>query len=511
VSPRISRRDFLKLTGLAQLGLASPRLADLLGGLPAAAGGAKNVLVLVFDALSSLNLSLDGYARETAPNLARLAKRAVVYHNHFAASNFTSSGTASLLTGTLPWTHRAIEDNGKVGDSEVNHNIFRAFPDYYRTAFTHNSWAMTLLDQFRRAIDDLVPREKMYLETYDGLIHALFYRDDDVADVGWTREMKLQGGYSYSLFLSRLYKSVRDAATANLEAKFPRGLPMNASSDAFLMEQTASWLEDHLTVIPQPFLGYYHFLPPHAPYRTSLEFFGRFASDGLTPVNKPFDEFGSKPATEAALEARTEYDEFILYADKAFGSMYEALERSGRLDQTWLVVTSDHGEMFERGLIGHGNPTLYQPVIRVPLLIFEPGREVGMDIHAVTSAVDVLPTLAQVTGHAIPSWTEGTVLPPYSSAEPGPDRGVYAVQARKSHQYLPLTRATITLVKGRYKVIYYFGYAELEMQDVVKMYDIQADPEELVDLSTSRPDITSALLGELKRSLADANRPYQSP
>ena len=180
---------------------------------------------------------------------------------------------------------------------------------------------------------------------------------------------------------------------------------MNASSDAFLLEQTASWLEDHLTVIPQPFLGYYHFLPPHAPYRTSLEFYGRFASDGLSPVNKPLDEFGSKPAVQAALEARTEYDEFILYADKAFGSMYDALERSGLLDHTWLVVTSDHGEMFERGLIGHGNPTLYQPVIRVPLLIFEPGREVGMDVHAVTSAVDVLPTLAQVTGHTIPDWT----------------------------------------------------------------------------------------------------------
>ena len=66
------------------------------------------------------------------------------------------------------------------------------------------------------------------------------------------------------------------------------------------------------------------------------------------------------------------------------------------------------------------------------------------------------------------------------------------------------------MVKGRYKVIYYFGYAELDMQDVVKMYDIQADPEELVDLSTSQPDITAALLGELKRSLADANRPYES-
>ncbi len=436
MSPSISRRDFLKLTGLAQLGVTSPRLARALRGLRAPAGNAKNVLVLVFDALCGLNLSYEGYARETAPNLARLAKRAIVYHNHFAGSNFTTSGTASLLTGTLPWTHRAIEDDGTVADALVEHNLFRSFPDYYRTAFTHNSWAMALLDQFGRAIDDLVPRDKVYLQTYDGLIHSLFYRDDDIADVSWTRDIKLQGGYAYSLFLSRLYKSFRDASTASLEASFPRGLPMNASSDAFLMEQTVSWLEDHLKTLPQPFLGYYHFLPPHAPYRTSLEFYGRFASDGLNPVHKPLDEFGTKEAAQAALEARTEYDEFILYADKAFGSMYDALQRSGLLENTWLVVTSDHGEMFERGLIGHGNSTLYQPVIRIPLLILEPGRETGTDIHAPTSAVDVLPTLAQVTGHPIPDWTEGMVLPPYSGGNPDPNRPIYALEARRSSPVL---------------------------------------------------------------------------
>ena len=510
MSPKISRRDFLKLSGLVPLGLASPRLTKALGGLRAPAGKGDNVIVLVFDALSASNLSIHGYARETAPNLARLAKRAVVYHNHFANSNFTSSGTASLLTGTLPWTHRAIEDNGTVTDSEVEHSLFAAFPDYYRTAFTHNSWVMTLLDQFRASIDDLVPRDKIYLETYDELIHSLFYRDDDIADVSWSRALKLQGGYAYSLYASRFYKSIRDASTASLEKRFPRGLPMNASSDAFLLEQTASWLEDHLKVIPQPFAGYFHLLPPHAPYRTSLEFFGRFASDGLKPAQKPLDEFGTHDAARAALESRIEYDEFILYADKAFGSMYDSMESSGLLDHTWLVVTSDHGEMFERGLIGHGNPTLYQPVVRVPLLIFEPGRQTGTDVQAPTSAVDVLPTLAHVTGHAVPGWTEGEVMPPYSTGAPGGDRGIYAVQARKSQQYAPLTRATITLVKGRYKVIYYFGYTELHLRDLVKTYDIQDDPEELVDLSGSRRDVTAELLAELKQRLAEANRPYET-
>jgi arylsulfatase A-like enzyme len=506
---QISRRDFLKLSGLAQLGLASPRLARRLSDLRAPNPAAQNIIVLVFDALSGLNLAFDGYARQTAPNLSRLARRAIVYHNHFAASNFTSSGTASLLTGTLPWTHRAIEDNGTIAESLVDHNLFRVFSDYYRTAFTHNSWVQTLLDQFHRAIDDLVPRDKVYLENYDDLIHKVFYRDDDIADVSWTRDMKLDDGYAYSLFLSRFYKSVRDASTASLESRFPRGVPMNASKDAFLLEQSASWLDDHIKVIPEPFLGYFHLLPPHAPYRTSSEFYGRFASDGLNTVRKPLDEFGTSEAEHASLQTRTEYDEFILYADKAFGSMYESLERSGLLENTWLIVTSDHGEMFERGLIGHGNATLYQPVIRIPLLIFEPGRQSGMDVHTPTSAVDVLPSLAHVTGHTIPNWVEGAILPPYSTAVAETMAGVYAVEARKSHQYLPLSRATISLVKEPYKVIYYFGYSELEMRDVVKMYDIQADPEELSDLSSSQPDVTSHLLRELKQSMAAADRPYE--
>jgi glucan phosphoethanolaminetransferase (alkaline phosphatase superfamily) len=92
----IPRRDFLKLAGLLPLSLAAPRWAHGLVG----ANAQPNVIFLLFDALSACDLSLYGYARNTMPNLARWAERAIVYHNHYAAGNFTSSGTASLLTGT---------------------------------------------------------------------------------------------------------------------------------------------------------------------------------------------------------------------------------------------------------------------------------------------------------------------------------------------------------------------------------------------------------------------------
>ena len=69
----------------------------------------KNVIVLVFDAWSAHDVPLYGYQRDTVPNVVRFAENATVYHNHYTAGTFTVPGTASLLTGLLPWSHRAFQ------------------------------------------------------------------------------------------------------------------------------------------------------------------------------------------------------------------------------------------------------------------------------------------------------------------------------------------------------------------------------------------------------------------
>ena len=212
--------------------------------------------------------------------------------------------------------------------------------------------------------------------------------------------------------------------------------------------------------------------------------------------------------SNGSLTERTKYDEFILYADKAFGDLYASLEESGLLENTWVVFTSDHGEMFERGLRYHRGPTLYQPVIRVPLLIFEPGRKIGTDVYTSTSAIDLLPTLLHVTGQKIPDWTEGVVLPPYAPTSPDPNRSIYALQAYYNGQYAPLTQATTALIKGRYKLIYYFGYTKIKQGELALLFDIESDPEELVDLYSSKPEVAKELLAELKAKLAEVNKPY---
>lgn len=504
MKPSFTRRDFLKLGGMLPLSLAARPLSGLLpASVPAGTG--PNVLVVIFDALSALNVQMYGYARETMPNLERLAKRAIVYHQNYAGSNFTSPGTASLLTGTLPWTHRAFQASGRVAASRVPDNIFSAFPDYYRIAFTHNSWAQSLLNQFDGWIDEMVSRNKMYLDNFDAPIQELFYRDQELVDVAWTRGMKIEEGYAYSLFLSRLYQRVRDAAVAGIRRNFPRGVPMTSSRDAFLLEHAVDWLGSRLGLLPQPFFGYFHYLPPHAPYTTSAEFYDRFAGDGLRTVEKPLSDFGDTKTEAEAVQARREYDEFLLYVDKAFADLYGSLESGGYLENTWLVVTSDHGEMFERGLIGHGGPAMYEPVVRTPLIIFEPGRQERLDVHTPSSAVDLLSTLAYVTGHAIPDWAEGKVLPPFSQEAADDERPVISLQARKSKADAPLTSATIALRRGRYKLIYYLGGGGGVPESGVSLFDLVDDPEEMLDLSARMPTITAELLSEVQAGLERSN------
>ena len=499
----ISRRDFLKLAGMLPLGVAAPRLLDSLQ----AQTGKQNVIIVVFDALSAYDVSLYGFPRETMPNLSRLAKRAVVYHNNYAGGNFTTTGTASLLTGVLPWTHRAIQENSMVAPPFDKQNIFSAFP-YYPIAYTHNGWAYTLLRQFQAEIEELIPREQLLLASYDNIIPELFKNDDDIASVSWVRNMRArQDGFAYSLFLANLYEWLQAKKIENLKELFPRGLPTTGSDNGFLLGEAVDFIAERLSLIPQPFVGYFHFLPPHFPYRTSLEFYNVFKDDGFSLIEKPLDIL-IKNEDKNLLARRTGYDEFILYCDKEFARFYEQLEIAGLLENTWLVLTSDHGEMFERGISGHSTDTLYEPVIRVPLVVFEPGRTEGMDIHIPTNNIDVLPTMLHVTGNPIPEWLEGTVLPPYSTSPSDPNRSIFVMRANDNDPFAPLTRASTMILKDRYKLHYYFGYPQVPENGLIKLFDVQDNPEEMNDLYTVKKDTASELLNELKAKLTEVNEPY---
>ncbi len=499
----LSRREFLKLAAAVPASLLIPRSPGEFLPLPSAPSR-QNVLIILFDALSAHNLSLYGYRRETMPNLSRLAERALVYHQHFAGGNFTTPGTASLLTGVYPWTHRAFRFYGKVQEGLAKKSIFHAFEGYYRFAYSHNPLVVTLLEQFSSGIDQLIPQSRLML-TNDRLIQTLFKNDEDIATVAWTRTIKREDEFAYSLFLSHIYKRLKQKKVERLKPDFPRGVP-HYSDNYFLLEDGIDWLRDNLPQMPQPFCGYFHFYPPHAPYNTHREFYGRFADDGWKPPEKPGDLFANRTA-ERTLDMRTQYDEFLLYVDREFGRLFAALETSGLLDNTWVILTSDHGEMFERGIRGHLTPVLYQPVIHIPLLIFEPGRKSRLDIHTPTSAIDLLPTLLHLTGQPAASWSEGHILPPFA----GPvERNLYAVQARYNEPFRPLSEATLMLVRDNYKLVRFFGYKELgPAGERIELYNLRDDPEELDNLYPREKELSRSLLAELQAALEKADAPYR--
>ena len=510
---QVTRRDFLKLSGLLPLSVAAPQVLYSLD----AQQKQQNVLIIVFDALSARNMSLHGYPRETTPNLSRLAERAVVYHNHYAGANFTTPGTASLLTGTLPWTHRAFQVGSSVSDLFEKKNLFTAFQNYHRISYSHNNLVDMMIRQFKKNIDELMRTDKLLLR--GSIVPIFFEKDEDIFTVSWMRyfEKRLDGN-TYSLFLSylnELRNLMIDASYASLKLEYPRGIPGISDSPGhfadFLLEDAIDWLQENLGRLPQPFMGYFHFYPPHDPYRTHREFYGRYKNDKYTPTIKQPSIFSANETLDVLLKYRTEYDEFILYVDREFGRLFEYLDASGISDNTWIIMTSDHGEMFERGTRGHVTKVLYEPVIHIPLMIFEPGRKSRLDVHTPTSAVDILPTLLHVTGQQSADWVEGVVLPPFSDSALTMEksRSIYVLEAKRNrNQNSPLTFATVALFKKRYKLMYFFGYEELGGSEHIELYDLNNDPEELNDLSSSKREITAELLNEIKRKLAEVNEPF---
>jgi arylsulfatase A-like enzyme len=147
--------------------------------------------------------------------------------------------------------------------------------------------------------------------------------------------------------------------------------------------------------------------------------------------------------------------------------------------------------------------------VEVPLLIFEPGNKTRRDVHQRTSSLDILPTLLHVTGQSIPEWSEGEVLPPFVETNSNQNRSLYAVYARDNHQDKPIDRATIALYQGPYKLIAYFGYEELPSGEIMyELYDLENDPEELVDLYPSNPGLAKPMVEELMDKIEAINKPY---
>ena len=131
-----------------------------------------------------------------------------------------------------------------VSEAYAHKTVFEAFARYHRIVYSHNPLVNTLFKQFTADLDEYVPQDRLFL-TADSFVHDWFGNDEDIADVGWTRTIKKgEDGYSYSLFLSDLYKLYIQNRIAKVGPRFPRGIPSIRGDNYFLLEDAIDWLQE---------------------------------------------------------------------------------------------------------------------------------------------------------------------------------------------------------------------------------------------------------------------------
>jgi arylsulfatase A-like enzyme len=507
-----SRRDVLKLLSIAPLSVLVQPLAKY---SPVFAGApVSNIIVLVFDAWSGDHLALNDYPRTTMPAVEKFAERAIVYHHHFAAGPFTVPGTASLLTGLYPWTHRAFLLGSGITPSHAEHQMFvDLHPDHSTVGYSQNKFADQFLFQADKYLDAHLRSGGFNLQ--DNLISSnpIFRKDERVAYLGFDGNLFIQQqGYSGSLFLGDLFQLVSQRQKLRSESRYdknyPRGLPQDNNKEYFLLPDVVDGAINALRDLKQPSLVYLHFYPPHDPYRPTQEFFGKFNKDKWQPTPKPVHPLtyltSDGVVSDSDLKfSQNFYDDYLRSWDAEVSRLFDFLQVSGLLNRSYVFLTSDHGEMHERGYEGHMGKMLFDSVMRIPLIVSQPGQTERVDIKTNTSAVDVVPTIAHLAGKPIPAWAEGTILPGLGGVVDN-QRSIYIMDAILNSAFKPLTKYSVSMTKGRYRLTQY----SLPKYRGYEFYDIENDRDELHDLYPSLPAIAMEMQEEMQEKLDEVNKPF---
>jgi arylsulfatase A-like enzyme len=507
---KISRRDFLKLgTAAAACAYLSPRLLSALDQ----ASVRPNIIILLLDALTARNMSLYGYVRETTPNLARFAGCSTVYHAHSSGGNFTTPGTASMLTGMLPWKHRAFNLGGFIKSDLVRFNPFSLLgAEYYRFLFSQNPWPARLVSQAYADVDQILSANAYSLRRATPVMDRIG-KDRGLASIAVEEFLLSLGADTMgSSVLGHVYKeSVLSNMVAQEKAhpEYPVGLPeVEGIIIPFRNEDIYAGVANELAKMQagnNPYFSYFHLFSPHSPYRPHRKYVRLFRDDNYAPPAKPLHPLVAPQPDEVVQRRRIMYDMQVANVDGEFGNLVKRMEADGILDNSYVIITSDHGEMFERGFWGHGGVMMYDPSIHIPLLIHAPGQASRVDVQTPTSNVDVLPTLLSLVGRDVPSELDGQVLPGFSDVYDS-DKPVFTMDSSQNPAFASLKKISISMRKGDLKLIATLGYTEA---DIFELYNLADDPEELQNLFQKDTVTFQRLRDELLSHLADANRPYE--
>jgi arylsulfatase A-like enzyme len=430
-----------------------------LASLPAPTPGAGNVLLLVMDTVRAESLGLYGHDRDTTPHLSRWAKRGVRFDWAMSPAPWTFPSHCSFMTGQWPSTLNA-HWQPTLAAKYPTLAEFLASRGYLTAGFAANTY---------------------WLSYESGIIRGFVHYEDYPLSLGTILGSTMPGRWLVSnLRRPRDYHGVKWVRAQSRDA---RGI-----NTSFL-----NWLSQYRST-NRPFFVFLNYLDAHEPFLPpegdGVRFGRRPESRGDYMMLLDYWDWNKLSLSAGDVElARDSYENCIAALDREIGSLLDELDRRGVLQDTHVIITSDHGEQFgEHGVFNHGY-SVYSQEVHVPLLLISPAVPPGRPCTEPVSLRDLPATVVALVGLRAGSPFPGRSLAEHwrqAAGTSGP-RSSMALSEVDIPQTVPPERGSATNHRGFTVAVAAEGlHYLLDAQATEELYDLNADPRERSDLMKAR-------------------------
>ncbi len=448
--------------------------------------GAPNFVVVMTDTQGANVVGTYGHPELRTPNIDRLAARGVTFARAYTTCPLCTPARAGLFSGIYPHTAGAWTNNLPLGDNIQT--MGQRFADSgYHTAYV-GKWHLDGHDYFGSGICPPGWDEGYW---YDGKRYLEELSRDEI-------RLWRQG-----------LNSIEDLRENDVKAEFTWAHRVS--------DRAISFLEQHAE---GPFLLVVSYDEPHHPYTCPPEYAEPFLTYSYPIGPAAHDTLEDKPVHQREWAASVDvalrdgglylplYFGCNSFVDSEIGRVVDAVHAHAS-ENTYVVFTSDHGDMMgAHRLVGKG-PVMYEEITRVPLIIEQPAQTgAGTRCESVVSHIDLLPTMLELAGMAIPPILEGTSLLSQlrGEGEPGGSAVIEFQRYEIEHDSWGGFQPVRCIVDSRYKLV-------LNLLHTDELYDLERDPAE-VENQIEEPayrGVRNALHDRLLDWMYEKRDPFRGP
>ncbi len=467
----------------------------------------RNVLFIMLDQLRWDHLACNGHPTIRTPNIDALARSGASFDAAFVQAGVCGPSRMSYYTGRYVSSHGVTWNRVPLGIEQLT------IGDYLRAcgrtmALVGKSHVTADLEGLARL--GVPPQNPIHRHICQGgfdVIDRIDGHGSPDADSGYKAYLQVQG-YAGDDPWSDYVVSGLDASGAVQSGWFLRNVRLPArvaephSETAYVASTAINYIESQRE---RPWALHLSFVKPHWPYIAPAPFHAMYRDEDCLPIAKTGEELRSPHPVYAAYLAQEESQSFardeiamhvrpaymglISQVDVHIGRVVDVLRRLQLLDDTLIIVSSDHGDYGGDHWLGEKD-LFHDPVTRVPMIICDPRVQAdatrGKRIDSLVEAVDILPTLLDALGCASPGAPiEGRSLLPLMHGRASHHKEFVVAEidysfrrVRKTLGKAPHECRGIMIRDKRWKYVHWHGFRP-------QLFDLEQDPLEYMDLGES--------------------------